>query len=95
MDIQFLKSTRRRTQKIKEDNQCLSIVLLCNDDGICCLNFQEFSTIISIENENFPKWIKVQRQYGEKYAVSGSDGELKYKIGNSDFPQKIYERSGN
>jgi len=87
----FSKVHIEELKKIKEDKSSLFIILLCNDDGICCLNFQEFSNIISIENENFPKWIKAQRQHGEKYAVSGSDGDLKYKIGNSDFPQKIYE----
>lgn len=68
----------------------LFIVLLCNNNGICCLNFQEFCTILSIESKNFPKWIKASRLKGEKYSVSGSDGKLKYKIGNIDFPHKIY-----
>lgn len=87
----FSKSHVDEIKKIKSDKEFLFIVLLCNDDGICCLNFQEFCTVTSIESEIFPKWIKAQRQQGEKYAVSGSDGELKYKIGNSDFPRKIYE----
>ncbi len=67
------------------------VVFVCSDNGICCLNFEEFSTVISSENENFPKWIRVSRMRGEKYFVSGSDGELKHKIGNSDFPKKIYD----
>ncbi len=67
------------------------IVLVCNHNGICCLNFEEFSAVISIENKNFPKWIKASRMKGEKYFISGSDGELKHKIGDSDFPKKIYD----
>lgn len=77
-------------KRFQSDIGNLFIVLLCNDNGICCLNFQEFCTILSIESKNFPKWIKTSRLKGEKYSVSGSDGKLKYKIGNSDFPHKIY-----
>ncbi len=66
------------------------VVLVCNEDGICCLNWHEFTTVISIENKSSPKWIAVSRMKGEKYFVRGSDGELKHKIGNSDFPKKIY-----
>lgn len=65
------------------------IVFVCNDDGICCLDWKEFCTIISIENNNYPKWGKVSRKKNEKYSVSGVDGELKHKIGNSDFPEKL------
>ena len=27
----------------------------------------------------------------EKYTVNGSDGKLKYKIGQNEFPKKIIE----
>jgi len=59
------------------------IVLICNEDGICCLNSQEFRTVIAIENEKFPKWIKATRQRREKYLVTGSDGKLSNKIGDN------------
>ena len=45
------------------------ITLVCNDDGICCIDWQEFATIISTENKTFPKWISVSRMKGEKYSV--------------------------
>lgn len=68
----------------------LLVVLVCNDNGICCLDYKEFSTVISVESAVFPKWIKATRSKGEKYSVTGSDGKLKHKIGDSDFPNKIY-----
>ena len=61
----------------------LFVVLICNEDGICCLNFHELKTIIAFENDNYPKWVKTIRQKGEKYSVSGSDGKLPYKIGDN------------
>ena len=78
-------------KKFKRDIDKLFIVLLCHHNGICCLNFQEFHTVLSLEGESFPKWVKATRLKSEKYTVSGSDGKLKHKIGNSDFPHKIYE----
>lgn len=67
------------------------ITLVCNDNGICCLDWEEFATVISTESMAYPKWISVSRAKGEKYAVWGRDGELRHKIGNSDFPRKIFE----
>jgi len=65
------------------------VALICNEDGICCLNLQEFKTVIAIENINFPKWIKAIRQKREKYLVTGSDGKLTYKIGDNCLQSSI------
>lgn len=65
-------------------------VLVCSDNGICCLNFDEFKRIISLEDTFFPKWIAVSRNKGQKYSVVGSDVKIRYKIGNSDFPRKLF-----
>lgn len=87
----FSKAHTEEINKVKNEYKDIFIVLVCNDNGICCLNFQEFCTVISIESNYFPKWIKARRQKREKYAITGSDGKLNYKIGDSDFPEKIYQ----
>ena len=71
------------------------VALVCNEDGICCLDWKEFATVISTESTTYPKWISASRMKGEKYSVSGRDGKLKHKIGNSDFPRKIFYESLN
>lgn len=79
-------------REIKEMNDSLDnifIALVCNNDGICCLDWKEFCTIISIDSMNYPKWIKAGRKKNEKYSVYGIDGNLEHKIGNSDFPNKL------
>lgn len=68
---------------LRKNYENVYIALICNEDGICCLNFQEFKTVIAVENINYPKWIKAIRQKREKYSVSGSDGRLTYKIGDN------------
>jgi hypothetical protein len=65
------------------------VALVCNKDGICCLDWQEFNTLISVESINYPKWVRVVRKKNEKYSIYGIDGNLKHKIGNSDFPSKL------
>lgn len=69
----------------------LFLVLICNDNGICCLDFEETAQLIMLGNMDQTKSIRVSRAAREKYAVSGTDGKLKYKIGNSDFPWKVLE----
>lgn len=65
------------------------VTLVCHYNGICCINWQEFCKIVSIGNNIYPKWIKASRNKNEKYTIYGIDGELNYKIGNSDFPCKL------
>lgn len=86
----FTKTHIEEINKVKNGFENIFIILVCNNNGICCLNYQEFCTVISVKSNYFPKWIKARRQKGEKYTVTGSDGKLTYKIGDSDFPQKIY-----
>jgi len=86
----FSEAHVNEVKEIKNKFNKIYLVFVCGRNGIVCLDFEEFSTVISLENKNFPKWIRASRQKGEKFSISGSDGGLKHKIGNSDFPEKIY-----
>ena len=70
-------------------NKNLFVVLICNDDGVCCLSYEELAQVIFFGNIGQSKFIRVSRSPREKYAVSGSDGKLKHKIGDSEFPGKV------
>ncbi len=67
----------------------LFVVLICNDDGICCLSFDELAQVIFFGNIGQSKFIRVSRSPREKYTVTGSDGKLKHKIGDSEFSNKV------
>lgn len=67
------------------------VVLICNDDGICCLDYDELAQVIFFGNVGQSKFIRISRSPREKYAVSGSDGKLKHKIGDSEFPEKVLD----
>lgn len=87
----FLKDHVEKIISLSNNSETkIYIVLVCNDDGICCLDFNEFKAVISHKNNLYPKWIKVSRKRGEKYYVKGSDGDLKHKIANSDYPAKLF-----
>jgi len=86
----FLEDNVREIVEMKDGLERVYIVLACEEDGVCCLDWDEFRAVISVESTSYPKWISVSRAKGEKYAVKGSDTKLKHKIGNVDFPRKIF-----
>ena len=67
----------------------VSLILVCHDDGIVCLNAAEINMILSNSVEGMQS-ISVGRGPREKYSVSGKDGKLNYKFGDNLFPSKIF-----
>lgn len=68
----------------------LVVLLICHDDGIVGLTFDELKEILDHEHEEI-EWIGIKRRKRELYSVSGSDGKLKYKISHEAFLKKILE----
>lgn len=66
------------------------ILLVCNDDGVVVLAYDELKQLIK-EVTAFG-WVSVKRERREMYFVKGQDGQLEYKIGRNEFPEKIFRR---
>jgi hypothetical protein len=65
------------------------LLLVCNDDGVVCLSYSELKQLL--DNQHAPiEWISATRHKREMYAVKGSNGELDFKIGKNDFPEKLF-----
>ena len=65
------------------------LLLVCSDDGVVCLGSSELQQLL--ENHHKPiEWISATRRKREMYSVKGSDGELDFKVGQSDFPGKLF-----
>ena len=64
------------------------LLLVCGRDGVLTLSYEELKTILD-ENHGQMEWIRAIRFKNQEYSVNGSDGELNYKIGKSDFAKKI------
>lgn len=64
------------------------VLLICHDDGIVGLNFEELKEILDDNHEDIES-IRIKRRKRELYKVSGTDGKLKYKVAHNDFLEKI------
>ena len=76
-------------QEIDQKYQELVVMLVCRDDGIAGLTFEELIQVIDIDSTTTES-ISVNRRPREKYAVKGSLGALKYKISKTDFCDNIW-----
>ena len=66
------------------------LVLVCGDDGVVVLNFNDLKQVLNEVHEEV-EWISASRSPKKEYTVKGSDGSLGRKIGKSDFPKKVLE----
>ena len=55
------------------------LILVCNKDGIVCINSITLKKILDTKHESV-EWISAARLKRESYEVKGSDGKLKFKI---------------
>ncbi len=78
-EIEFLRSNCDR----------VFVVLVCSDDGIVCLSYAELKKLLDKEFAEM-EWLSVTRRKREMYTVKGSNGELGFKIGQNEFPAKIF-----
>lgn len=86
----FSKDNQDEIQKLKNQFWSVFIVLVCKDDWIVSLSFEELKHILDYEHED-TEWIRVRRKRGEKYTVYGHDWELPNKIWDNEFPKKLIE----
>lgn len=66
------------------------VALVCGENGIASLSFQELKHVLDSVHDRY-EWIRVSRRPREKYAVKGSDGKLLFKIGDNQFPVRLFE----
>jgi hypothetical protein len=85
----FQKEHQEEIDLMKSKFKNVFLVLVCNDDGVVCLNYSELKQLF--DNQHDPiEWISATRHKREMYAVKGSNGELGFKIGQNEFPEKIF-----
>lgn len=85
----FRAEHQQEIDLMKANFKKVFLVLVCSDDGVVCLNSSELQQLL--DNQHKPiEWISATRHKREMYSVKGSDGELDFKIGQSDFPEKLF-----
>lgn len=65
------------------------LLLVCNDDGVVVLSFNELKQILD-ESHGETEWISVARSQRKMFSVKGSDGELQFKVARNDFLDRIF-----
>lgn len=85
----FLKEHQDEIKKMKSELDLVFILLVCNRDGVVCLDYKEFKQILDEEHEEI-EWVSATRKKREHYIVNGSDGKLDFRIGPGDFPKKLF-----
>ena len=85
----FRKEHQNEIELMKKHCERVFLLLVCYDDGVVCLSYQELKQIL--DNQHDPiEWISATRHKREMYAVKGSNGELDFKIGQNQFPAKLF-----
>jgi len=65
------------------------VILVCHDDGVVVLTFEEFQQIVKVE-EAAVQWISAARNRKQMYLIKGSDGKLAFKIGKDELGKKMF-----
>ena len=84
----FLKRHQDEILKLKNQFGEVILLLVCNDDGIVALNFDEVRQMLD-EVHLEAEWIRVRRSKRKMYDLKGSDGALDFKKGRDDMVEMI------
>lgn len=87
----FYKQHQDYISELKNIFDDIVILLVCGDDGVAGLSFDELKLILDTNHEDV-EWIKVERRKREQYKVSGTDGELSFKITHDEFISKALNK---
>ena len=85
----FKKNHQDEIKIMSELLNKLYLILVCYDDGIVCLEYNDIKKILNQDHEEY-EWISASRLKREQYKIQGSDGKLNFKVADSDFPSKIF-----
>ncbi|MDC0989108.1 hypothetical protein OAR29_01075 [Rhodospirillales bacterium] len=75
---------------MKEEYDEVFTILVNGTDGVVCFDYTTLKELLDDNHEN-TEWIRVKRDLGEQYSVSGKDGKLTRKISDKEFPRSVLE----
>jgi hypothetical protein len=80
----FQKRHREMINEMKERLGEVFLLLVCNDDGVVVLSFDELRQILN-KTEDEAEWISAARNRRQMYSIKGSDGKLSFKVLSDHF----------
>jgi hypothetical protein len=88
----FQKIHQDEIAQMKAELGNVFVILVCGDDGVVTLSFDELKIILNEIHEEI-EWISASRSANKEYSIKGSDGVLNKKVGKNDFPKKLLKLS--
>jgi len=85
----FQQRHRDRIVEMKKGLRSVFVLLVCNDDGIVILTFDEFTHVLAGVSRG-TEWISATRNRRQMYAINGSEGKLGFKVGKDEFSEKLF-----
>jgi len=89
----FSSEQQEEISTLKSECTTFFVALVCGEGGIACLSQLEYRTLLDDQIESMG-WIRVSRRAREKYLLTGSDARRKFRVGDNEFPSKVYEALG-
>lgn len=91
----FTFTDEHQEEVARLDSECDTtfVALVCGGDGIACLGADEYQILLDDKFES-AEWIKVARSARQKYVLTGSDAERFFRVGDNEYPAKIFEQLG-
>ena len=84
----FKKQHQDEILEMKKQIGEVFLLLVCHDDGIAAINFDELKQILN-EGHGLFEWVSVARNRREMYLIKGSDGRLEFKVSQKGFSERI------
>jgi hypothetical protein len=85
----FQQRHQDKMLEMKKTIGAVFLILVCNDDGVVVLTFDELKQILD-ENHEAVEWISASRNRRQMYSIKGSDGKLSFKVGKDEFLGKLF-----
>jgi hypothetical protein len=85
----FQQRHRQKIGEMRNDLGKVFLLLVCNEDGIVILTFDELTQILNNSQEG-TEWISATRNKRQMYSISGSEGKLGFKVGKDEFSEKLF-----
>ena len=85
----FKKEHQEEIKEMQEILGKVAILFVCHEDGIAALSYEELTEILDGEFRG-TEYVGIWRNPREKYLVKGTDGKLSKKIGENEFPFKLF-----
>ena len=86
----FFKVHQDDFQRAKDEYGVAFVAFVCGSDGICCLEYEDFKKVLDYVHEDV-EWVRISRKKGESYGIKGTDGKIRGKISDCDFPKVILD----